>query len=164
MVCCLLSVCLQYDEPMPPEHPDTLQPNVGWGLCRFYLLLASQLAIARQQLHQLILFHEHNLTNGRTQARDLRKAERGARLCGFVGGGDSLMSFALAWLLLAGMPSGGSTSCCHLVLPPRAAPRVVSASLPTRPHVHWCCAWCASCTVSPGVLGALTPRRVYVCL
>jgi hypothetical protein len=54
---------------------------MGWGLCRFYLLLASQLAILRQQLHQLIVFHERNLDSGRTDARDMRKAERGECLC-----------------------------------------------------------------------------------
>lgn len=172
---------------MPPDsHPD-VTPGMGWGLCRFYLLLASQLAIARQQLHQLILFHEHNLASGRAEARDMRKAERGECLCaslcvclwvgvgGWSGGGgircvwrDSLMSFALTRLLLAGMLSGGSTAAGGT----RAATRLPHSGCcyckhATRPHVVCCCAWCASCAVARSIntaCCALKPHHVCVCL
>lgn len=69
---------LQYDEKLPPVlTPDGAQPRGSWELCRFYLLLASQLAILREQLNKLVMYHEQNLDSHNLDAREMRQAERG---------------------------------------------------------------------------------------
>jgi hypothetical protein len=75
----VLCYAVQYAEHVPAGLPTA--PNGssrgGWEACRFYLLLASQLSIHREQLHQLILFHGENLDD-RMDATRARRAERGA--------------------------------------------------------------------------------------
>jgi hypothetical protein len=77
VLCCAV-FAVKYAELVPPSALTAANGSSrgGWEACRFYLLLASQLAIQREQLHQLILYHEANLA-GRMDATSARRAEKG---------------------------------------------------------------------------------------
>jgi hypothetical protein len=68
---------MQYDDHVPQPVLQAPQARSGWETVRFYLVLASQLAIQRQQLHAMIEYHEERLQLGRDNSREMRKAERG---------------------------------------------------------------------------------------
>lgn len=70
---------LQFDDRVPPLSPFRVCYKAGWDLARFYLVLASQLAVHRQQLALLIESHEAaTASRGRYDSIQLRQAERGA--------------------------------------------------------------------------------------
>jgi hypothetical protein len=77
----LLLLCwgvpMQYDEQVPQLPTTITTARTGWETVRFYLVLASQLAIQREQLHGIITYHEERLQECRDDTRDMRKAERG---------------------------------------------------------------------------------------
>lgn len=71
-------MCLQYDERAQQQLDITpMSVRGGWETCRFYLLLASQLSIHREQLHAIITAHEDNLGRHGYGGSEMRKAERG---------------------------------------------------------------------------------------
>lgn len=78
---------MQYDDAVPQRQTTIVKPPAhwGWGLGRFLLLLASQLAIHRQQLYHIIKAHEERLAQGwwnvdSYRDHDMKYAETGAWL------------------------------------------------------------------------------------